>query len=173
MSVLDERNVALRREAGDVVASVPGLGLEARAKTADEALSLLDKLYKTKPAEATTSRGANATAAPRSDIRRFAIKCGIVTAMIVFGGFLLTFQLAAVLDGAVHSFQRSFTHVGGSQFWSRLDKELANAADPKNDMPAERKQKLLANIHILVDRWQPFIAEAERAFSTPAPSPTP
>jgi hypothetical protein len=168
MALLDEFSIVIRRDAGSFVARIPELDIESRGVSIDDTIDRLDKLYQTKTPTPMPSRG-NAVAAPRSDIRRFAIKAGIVTAMIVFGGLILSFQLAAVLDNAVYSLQHGFSHVGGSQFWGKFDTELARAADPKNDMPTERKQQMLANIHTLVDRWQPFIAEAQRAFSTPAP----
>jgi hypothetical protein len=50
-------------------------------------------------------------------------------------------------------------------FWADMENNLAKAADPANDMPAAKKQALLAEIHILVDRWRPFVKEVGRLFS--------
>jgi len=33
-------------------------------------------------------------------------------------------------------------------------------ADPKSEMPEDKRQKILSDIRVLRDRWWPFIAEA-------------
>jgi hypothetical protein len=52
------------------------------------------------------------------------------------------------------------TKIGGAQFWAKVEKGLDQLADPKSEMPEERRQKILANIRALRERWWPFIAEA-------------
>jgi hypothetical protein len=55
---------------------------------------------------------------------------------------------------------------GGSQFWTRVEQDLERQADPRNDMPEARKEKLLADLRVVVSRWRPFVAEASKLFVT-------
>ena len=50
--------------------------------------------------------------------------------------------------------------IGGAQFWSQVEKGLDELADPKSEMPEDKRQKILSDIRVLRDRWWPFIAEA-------------
>jgi hypothetical protein len=48
---------------------------------------------------------------------------------------------------------------------------LENQADPQSDLSPEKKQKLLAQIRTLSDRWRPFIQEALSDFSSDIKEP--
>jgi hypothetical protein len=48
--------------------------------------------------------------------------------------------------------------------WAGLEQMLARAADAHNDIPAENKREALANLHVLAERWRPFIAEVQLLF---------
>ena len=67
--------------------------------------------------------------------------------------------------------EAGLTNVGGRAFWERLERALDTAADPTNDLPPERQQKLLRDVRVLVDRARPFILEVEKAFA-PLPART-
>src|SRR5215831_16282531 len=58
-----------------------------------------------------------------------------------------------------------YTKVGGAQFWAKVQGDLERAADPGHDIPPEKKRKLLAQIHVLVERWRPFMAEIAPLFA--------
>jgi hypothetical protein len=58
-----------------------------------------------------------------------------------------------------------YKKVGGAQFWTKVEGELERAVDPAHDMPPEKKRKLLSQIHILVERWRPFVAEVAPLFA--------
>jgi hypothetical protein len=60
---------------------------------------------------------------------------------------------------------QQYTKVGGAQFWERAERELERAADPSHELPPEKKQKLLSEIHVLVERWRPFMTEIAPLFS--------
>jgi hypothetical protein len=93
----------------------------------------------------------------------FAIKTLIVSVAIVVSGW---FVLDLLDDFATRRMEqlertvRSATAVGGRQFWTRLELELDKLADPETDISSERKQKILAQIKVVSDRWRPFVLEA-------------
>jgi hypothetical protein len=60
---------------------------------------------------------------------------------------------------------QQYTKVGGAQFWEKLERELGRAADPAYEIPPEKKRKLLSQIHVLVERWRPFMAEIAPLFA--------
>jgi hypothetical protein len=60
---------------------------------------------------------------------------------------------------------QQYTKVGGAQFWEKMEHELDRAADPASALPAEQKRKLLAQIHTVVERWRPFMAEVAPLFA--------
>jgi hypothetical protein len=49
---------------------------------------------------------------------------------------------------------------GGSNFWAKIEADLEKLADPKNELPPEKRKKLLTQIKTLADRWRPFVVEA-------------
>jgi hypothetical protein len=71
----------------------------------------------------------------------------------------------AKLRGRPRSKMQQYTKVGGAQFWEKLERELGRAADPAYDIPPEKKRKLLSQIHVLVERWRPFMAEIAPLFA--------
>jgi hypothetical protein len=44
--------------------------------------------------------------------------------------------------------------------WKRVEKGFDQLADPKSEMPKEKRQKILAGIRAIRERWWPFTAEA-------------
>jgi hypothetical protein len=58
--------------------------------------------------------------------------------------------------------------IGGPQFWTKLEKELDKLADPRMDLPAEKKAKILSQIRTISDRWRPFLLEAASAIDQDA-----
>ena len=60
---------------------------------------------------------------------------------------------------------QQYTKVGGAQFWAKVDGELERGTDPAHEIPPEKKKKLLSQIHVLVERWRPFVAEIAPLFA--------
>jgi hypothetical protein len=92
------------------------------------------------------------------DYRRALVFLGkvvVVLVAVIVGANLVSQKIRAVT---------SQTRIGGSQFWSNVEMQLAKAADPKSDLSADRKQKILSQIHTLVERWRPFFREASFLF---------
>jgi hypothetical protein len=113
---------------------------------------------------------------PKHPLLTFALKAVIVAAVITISLLILMDNLIGdlgdLIDGRIQRIAlelRENGKFGGRNFWEHLEQELDRAAGPNNDIPPERQQKLLRDVHILVDRARPFILEVERAF---APQPT-
>jgi hypothetical protein len=49
--------------------------------------------------------------------------------------------------------------------YTKVEGELERAADPAHDIPPEKKRKLLSQIHVLVERWRPLVAEVAPLFA--------
>ncbi len=49
----------------------------------------------------------------------------------------------------------------GARFWGKIEREFDRAADPAADLPADKKQKLLNDVHVIVARWRPFLDAAQ------------
>jgi hypothetical protein len=105
---------------------------------------------------------------PQADMRlgpigQFAIKTVIVAGAIVVSTWIMLDVLDDFADRRMQQFERtlgSATSLGGRQFWTKLENQLEQLADPKSDMPAEKKQKILSQIKVISDRWRPFLMEA-------------
>jgi hypothetical protein len=99
-------------------------------------------------------------------IGQFAVKTVIVAGAIVVSMWIMLDVLDDFADRRMQQFERtlrSATSLGGRQFWTKLENQLEQLADPKSDIPAEKKQKILAQIKVISDRWRPFLMEAGAA----------
>jgi hypothetical protein len=107
-------------------------------------------------------------ATSRADMRlgpigQFAVKTAIIAGAIVASAWIILDVLDDFADRRMQQFERtlrSATSIGGRQFWTKLETQLDQLADPKSDIPAEKKQKILAQIKVISDRWRPFLMEA-------------
>ena len=108
----------------------------------------------------TTSQAADMRIRP---IGQFLIKTVIVAVAIVVSAWIMLDVLDDFADRRMQQFERtlrSATSLGGRQFWTKLENQLEELADPKADLPPEKKQKILAQIKVISDRWRPFLQEA-------------
>lgn len=97
-----------------------------------------------------------------SPIRQFAIKIGIVTLAII----IVVSYLENIVERRIEQLQIAVgaaTKIGGREFWTGLERELEKQADPKSDISLEKKQKIIAQVRIISDRWRPFISEVRSA----------
>jgi len=62
--------------------------------------------------------------------------------------------------------------IGGRPFWTAVEHEIEQAASPERDLPPEKKQKLLDELHTIGARWRPFIdalsGDTQKLASNPA-----
>jgi len=165
---LEDMDVLVRRRRGRYLASMPQVGLYATAASLSQAIDALE-VKKKSLLEELTAAGAlgeirvgypTATVQPTMlpALALFAAKAVIV--MVLFLAIVGYSRFA--LESEVARFQAP--KLGGAAFWADLQKNIARAAEPNGDLSPEKKQALLNDIHIIVDRWRPFVREGARLF---------
>jgi hypothetical protein len=173
MNPLDKFEISIRRKDDKIIAAVPQLGLYA---TASDIHGALDALERKKAAllEDLTAAGelenlspvafANSVAPATSHgLARFTLKVGIVVVLIAIAMVVTTNLLATKIETTRAAWQTTLqdnTKIGGAQFWSKVEKSLDDLANPKSEMPEDKRQKILSDIRAIRDRWWPFIAAA-------------
>src|SRR5262249_38042634 len=110
---------------------------------------------------------AQASPRERGGLGQFTLKALIVIGLIAAAAALSTLLLASRIERLVAHSEEQMKQYTGAPFWRKLEGELARAADPDRDMPAEQKRKLLSQIHVVVERWRPFVAEIAPLFADP------
>ena len=79
------------------------------------------------------------------------VKFAIV--LVVLGG--IGFASASVLAARI----KEQTRVGGAQFSTNLEADLARVADPAHGLPEEKKRESFRMFRRIVAEWKPFAAE--------------
>ena len=180
MNQLDKFDISVRRKDDKVTASVPQLGLYATASDIHRALDALER-KKAALLEDLTAAGEidnlspAAAANPVSPVAsyglaQFALKVGIVVAVVAIAIVVTANLITTKIEHTRLAWQatlQDYGKIGGAQFWAKVEKGLDQLADPKSEMPEEKRQKILANIRALRERWWPFIAEALPAEPNP------
>jgi hypothetical protein len=187
MSRINEFDIVIRHKGGKVIAGVPQLSLYAKAEDLHGAITALEQKRTAYFGDLAESGAlddlevreyAVSRPSPRGHggLGQFTLKALIIIGLIA-GAFVLSAALVIprierVVENTEAKMQQ-YTKLGGAQFWAKVEGELERAVDPAHDMPPEKKQKLLSQIHILVERWRPFVAEVAPLFADfqkPAPS---
>jgi hypothetical protein len=122
----------------------------------------------------TTEPAASGTGLHLGPIAQFTAKTVIVCAAIVVSGFLILDYMDDFVSRRIEQIDaaiRPLTTIGGKQFWSKLEAELANQADPKSDLSPEQKRRILSQIKTISDRWRPFLNEAASSIAGEANPP--
>ena len=167
MARIDELDILIRPKTGKVVASIPQLALHATGQDVGSALSLLENkkralLEDMRAADIPDefeqipwSAGSPATrmVMASSGLWQFALKTLIVVAVL---SAALLIPAGLLADKISKDLRVSF---GGRQFWTKVEQELSRAADPSNDLPQEKKEKIRADLRAIVERWRPYAAE--------------
>ena len=187
MSHIDELDIVIRHKGAKVSAGIPQLALWATAGKAHAALTALEQKRAAFLADLAEAGGLDdieprpykvrsASQSPRGELRQFTLKAliiiGLIAGLFTLSGALLGARLERVVRETDEKMQQ-YTKVGGAQFWEKMEHELDRAADPASDLPAEQKRKLLGQIHTVVERLRPFMAELAPLFAdfqNPAPS---
>jgi len=180
MNPLDKFEISIRRKSDKITAAVPQLGLYA---TTTDIHGALDALERKKAAllEDLTAAGelenlspvafANpVTSVTSHGLARFTLKVGIVVVLIAIAIVVTTNLLATKIETTRAAWQTTLqehSKIGGAQFWSKVEKGLDDLANPKSEMPEDKRQKILADIRAIRDRWWPFIAAAMPADAKP------
>src|SRR5262249_45217801 len=179
MSRIDELDIVIRHKSGKVTAGIPQLGLYATADDVHAAITSLEQKRAAFLADLSEAGGLddlevrpyNVGSPPqrqRSDLGQFTLKAliiiGLITGAFMLSGALLVAKIERIVSNTETKMQQ-YTKVGGAQFWTKVEGELERAVDPAHDMPPEKKRKLLSQIHFLVERWRPFMAEIAPLFA--------
>jgi hypothetical protein len=173
MNPLDQFEISIRRKNDKIIAAVPQLGLYA---TATDIHGALDALEQKKAAllEDLTAAGelenlspvafANPVAPATSHgLARFTLKVGIIVVLIAIAIVITTSLVATKIEATRAAWQTTLqehSKIGGAQFWSKVEQGLDQLADPKSEMPEDKRAKILSDIRAIRDRWWPFIAAA-------------
>ena len=173
MSPLDKFEISIRLRDDKITAAVPQLGLYA---TASEIHGALDALERKKAAllQDLTAAGEveNLSAVAVADpavpaasqgLAQFALKVGIIVVLVAVAIVITTNLVATKIEATRAAWQTTLQEhgkIGGAQFWSKVENSLDDLANPKSEMPEDKRQKILSDIRVLRDRWWPFIAEA-------------
>jgi hypothetical protein len=166
---LDELDMVIHCRNGRYLAKIPQIGLYATGDSLPKAVASLEVKKKGLLEELTTAGALDEIPAASSGIpagRKVLPELGVFAAK---GAIVVALILAAV-GYTRHAVEAEINQIrapklGGTVFWADVESNLARAADPANDLPAAKKQALLDDLHVLVDRWRPFVREAGRLFS--------
>jgi hypothetical protein len=175
MNRIEEFSLVIRRDREGVVACVPETGLLAKGDTILSAVDSLEKKLKSGMADyeaptATAPRTDPVGATARGDLGNFTAKSAIVVGIIALAVFVLAQMLAFRFEQIADRVAANIESVradlrGGGGFWSRIENGIEDMADPRHDLPPEKKQKILSEIRTIAEKWRPFIAEARGIFS--------
>jgi hypothetical protein len=177
MSRIDELDIVIRHKSGKVIAGIPQLSLYVKADDVHAAITALEQkraAYFGDLAEALEDLEVRdytvqrVSPRDRGGLGQFTLKAliiiGLIAGALILSGALLVPRLGRIVADTEAKMQQ-YTKVGGAQFWAKVEGELERAADPAYDIPPEKKRKLLLQIHVLVERWRPFMAEIAPLFA--------
>ena len=173
MSPLDKFEISIRQKDDKITAAVPQLGLYATASDIHGALDALE-LKKAALLQDLTAAGEveNLSAVAGADpavpaasqgLAQFTLKVGIIVVLVAIAIVVTTNLVATKIEATRAAWQTTIqehSKIGGAQFWAKVEKGLDQLADSKSEMPEEKRQKILANIRAIRERWWPFIAAA-------------
>jgi hypothetical protein len=91
------------------------------------------------------------------DIWTFAIKTCIAAVVVVLAASWIIDDVTAAVSSAIDNLRYTIgsQKVGGAEFWAKVEKGLDDAA--VSDLPADRKEKLLRDVRLIVSQYRPFV----------------
>jgi hypothetical protein len=105
------------------------------------------------------------------DIQRFVIKICIAAVVSVIA---VNWIVQSAIDSAEESAARTIqtikltlnqSTIGGTPFWAKVEKALDDAAT--EELPPEKKQRLLRDVGEIVTRYRPFLDEVQTKLKEP------
>jgi hypothetical protein len=179
MSRIEELDIVIRHKDGKVIAGIPQLSLYAKADDVHSAITALEQKRTAYFGDLAESGAlddlevreyAVSRTSPRGHggLSQFTLKAliiiGLVAGAFILSAALLVSRIERIVENTEAKMQQ-YTKVGGAQFWEKLEREVGRAADPAYEIPQEKKRKLLSQIHVIVERWRPFMAEFAPLFA--------
>jgi hypothetical protein len=168
----------------DVASAYAALRQRYESVVADaQSAGMLDEL----PPPLSTHQPVAATPSTAPGLKSFALKTGIVVVFLMGGlslaGFALAGTVNRLVDRTTHSIadtvhsvadtlqtaSGNFGVVGGKKFWTGVEEKLADLADPKNEIPVERRARIVAELQVLTARVKPFTDAFSPLFVAPRP----
>jgi hypothetical protein len=176
MSRIEELDIVIRHKAGKVIAGIPQLSLYAKADDIHSAIAALEQKRTAYFGDLAESGALDELevrdysprrVSPRDHggLGQFTLKALIIIGLIAGAFILPAVLLVPKIVANAEAKMQQYTKVGGAPFWEKLERELGRAADPAYEIPPEKKRKLLSQIHVLVERWRPFVAEVAPLFA--------
>jgi hypothetical protein len=166
---LDELDMVVHCRSGRYLAKIPQVGLYATGDSLPKAIAALEFKKKSLLEELSAANALDQIPAADAEVpaKKTALtELGVFAAKAVI---VVTLVLGAVgyTRHAVEAEINKITapKIGGTVFWADVESSVARAADPTNDLPAAKKEALLADLRVLVNRWRPFVQEIGRLFS--------
>jgi hypothetical protein len=108
---------------------------------------------------------------PSGGVGRFFVKTCIVAVVIsactIFVADWVVGSVEASIARTVTSLRASMP-IGGRQFWEKIVNELDAAASPATDLPPQKKQKIINDVHVIVARWRPVLDAVTTEMQKPA-----
>jgi len=182
MKRIENLDVIIQKKGNVFFAGIPQIALYAKADSAQAALAELEKkklvLYADigdedfhvgTDARPPTASHPSPVPSSSAGLLQFFVKTAVVIGILVGALTLGGLTVASKVQQSVERTQAKLS-IGGRQFWMKLEEGIARAADPKSDLPEPLKAKLLADIRIIVARWQPFVAELAKLAHEPPKS---
>ena len=175
MGPLDKFDIIVRRRGETFIAGIPQIHLYGKGASILDAIERLEKKKRDLEAELTD---ADLDGLPTAEqkasglelaggLKLFAAKAGIVVGLIALAALVLGAAVSAkIADNA-----RQLQHLGGHEFWARVDDQLSELADPKRGLSPDKQAQLLSEIREIGNRWRPFIVEIENIFREPVAPP--
>lgn len=180
MTRIEELDIVIRRKGSRVTAGIPQLALYVTADDIHAAITALEhkrialfgdlaeETVEFMDVDARPYIGGRLQRPTEGGIGQFALKAAIVIGLIAGTAVLSVALLLPKIEGIVVDAQarvRQLTKVGGPEFWAKVERELARAAEPASDLTPEQKRRILSQINVIVERWRPFMAEIAPLFA--------
>ena len=111
---------------------------------------------------------------PGSSLGQFTARAAVVAVITFVSAWLISDLVIEKIDDIVDRRLRALDrrvetifsgNMSAKTFWTVLERELERAADPKNDLPPEKKQKIVSDIRAASNKWRPFLTDALSAMS--------
>jgi hypothetical protein len=103
--------------------------------------------------------------APRGGLGRFAAKTMIVVAACTIGIIAVLWFIDSVIDARIEQIDEivsahlKTSKISNHDLWTRFENTLEKQAGPAGEISAEEKQKIVAEVRVVADRWRPFVKE--------------
>ena len=162
MQKTEDHEIVLRGRDGEFVAGIPQLDLYVRADSPQKALDLLEE-KKASLASGSADFGEFddlrtqppllSVVSRRDEYATFAVKCAIAVGMSTAAMLAFVGIIAVAISPAL----KKLKPAGSREILAAIEERLHRAAQPSEGFTEERKQKVLADVKLVAEKWGPFI----------------